>query len=74
MYKLILPTVALIISGCSYFSVNATMCDQIASEPNSVVPQECQKYDKKKAEKAFNKVVNDKKVTDKDIEFSKEQE
>lgn len=74
MNKLILPAVALMISGCSYFSVNATMCDQIASEPNAVVPQECRDYNKKEAEKAFNKVVNEKKVTDKDIEFSKEQE
>jgi hypothetical protein len=49
------------------------MCEQIASEPNSVMPNECQDYDEKKADKAFNKVVNEKKVTDKDIKFSKEQ-
>ena len=61
-------------SGCSYFTFNATMCDQIASDPNAVVPQECKVYDEKKADKAFNKVVDEKKISDKDIEFHKEEE
>jgi hypothetical protein len=72
MYKLV-PILAVMLSGCSYFTFNATMCEQIASEPNAVMPQECQDYDEKKADKAFNKIVNEKKVTDKDIEFHKEQ-
>ncbi|WP_345992974.1 hypothetical protein [Sulfurimonas sp. HSL-1716] len=38
-------------SGC-YFTVTAAMCDQIRSDPNKVVPQECKKYDEKAAEKA----------------------
>ena len=72
IYKLaILP--ALLLSGCSYFTFNAAMCDQIASEPGATVPQECRDYDEKKADKAFNKVVDDKKVSKKDIEFNKEQ-
>jgi len=72
MYKIV-PIIAVILSGCSYFTFNATMCEQLASEPNRPLPQECRDYDEKKADKAFNKIVNEKKVTDKDIEFHKEQ-
>jgi len=72
MYKLAILT-ALILSGCSNFTINATMCDQIASDPNAVMPQECQNYDEKKADKAFNKVVDDKKIADKDLEVHKEE-
>jgi len=74
MYKTTIIILAFMMSGCSYFTFNATMCDQIASDPNAVVPQECKIYDEKKADKAFNKVVNEKKVSDKDIEFHKEEE
>lgn len=38
-------------SGCS-FTVNAAMCDQIRTDPNQVVPQECRNYNEKEAEKA----------------------
>ena len=72
IYKLaILPV--LLLSGCSYFTFNAAMCDKIATDPQATVPQECRDYDKKKAEKASNRVIEDKKVSKKDIEFSKEQ-
>lgn len=40
-----------ILSGC-YFTVNGTMCDQIRTNPNAVVPQECRNYNEKDAEKA----------------------
>jgi hypothetical protein len=73
MYKATI-ILAFMMSGCSYFTFNATMCDQIASDPNAVVPQECKVYDEKKADKAFNKVVDEKKISDKDIEFHKEEE
>ncbi|QSZ40591.1 hypothetical protein GJV85_00140 [Sulfurimonas aquatica] len=54
MYKILLP-IALLLSGCSYFTFNATMCDQIASEPGSIMPKECQEYSEEKADKAFHK-------------------
>ena len=73
MYKIAILT-ALLLSGCANFTVNGTMCDQIASEPNAVVPQECREYNEKEADKAFNKVVDEKKVSDKDIKFDKEEE
>jgi hypothetical protein len=73
MYKTTI-ILAFMISGCSNFTFNATMCDEIASQPNSVMPQECRNYDEKKADKAFNKIVDEKKTSDKDIEFHKEEE
>ena len=60
---------ALLLSGCAKVGVNGTMCDEIAKDPNAVVPQECRKYNEKEAKKAFDKVVQEKKVSDKDIEF-----
>jgi len=73
MYKTVI-ILAFMMSGCSNFTFNATMCEQIASDPSAVVPQECKNYDEKKADKAFNKVVDEKKISDKDIEFHKEEE
>lgn len=70
MYKLLI-LMALIFTGCSHFTINAMMCEKIESDPNAVVPQECRDYDKKKAQKAFDKTVNDKKISDKDLEFNK---
>ena len=73
MYKYGL-IIALTFSGCSYFTFNASMCEQIASDPQATMPQECQDYDEKKADKAFNKVIEEKKVADKDIKFDKEED
>ena len=69
MYKLLI-FMALFLSGCANFTITAAMCEQIASEPNAVMPQECRDYDEKEAEKAFNKVVDDKKVSDTDLEVN----
>jgi len=71
---LLLGSTLFLMSGCSYFTFNAAMCEKIASDPNAVVPEECQNYDEERADKAFNRVVNDKKVSDKDIKFDKEDE
>lgn len=65
---------ALLLSGCANFTVNAAMCEKIASEPGVTMPQECKNYSEKKAQKVFNKVVEEKKVSDKDIKFNKEEE
>ena len=51
---------ALLLSGCANFSVNGTMCDEIAQDPNAVVPAECKAYNEAKAKKAFDKVVEEK--------------
>ena len=52
-YYLSLPLLFLI-TGCSYFSVNATNCDDIMmNDPNTQnIPQECRDYNAKDAEKA----------------------
>lgn len=71
MYKLLI-FLAFVFSGCSNFTINATICEQIASEPNAVMPQECKDYDEKKAQKAFDKTINEKKVSDKDLEVNQE--
>jgi len=73
MYKLLLP-LALLFSGCSHFTINATMCDNIASEPGVTIPQECRNYDEKEADKAFNKIVKEKEVSDKDLKFEQKEE
>lgn len=72
MYKLLI-LISLIFSGCASFTITATMCEQIASEPNAVMPQECRDYDEVKADKAFNKIVQEKKIADKDLEVNKEE-
>ena len=74
-----LPTALalLFFTGCSNFTINGTLCDQIQSEPNTQnIPQQCRKYDEKEAEKAFFNKKKDKNANDVDdvIEFQKEKE
>lgn len=70
MYKILIIS-ALVFSGCSYFTFNKTMCDEIASDPHNTLPQECMQYSEEEAEKAFNKT--DKKPDDisEIVEFNK---
>lgn len=67
MYKLFILAL-LVFSGCSKFTVTGTMCDNINRESPDI-PQECREYSEEKADKAFNKVTEKKKVSNKDIEF-----
>lgn len=71
MYGVVFAFVVLL-SGCANFTINGTMCDQVATEPGAVIPKECRNYDEAKAQKAFDKVVDEKKVSDKDITFEKD--
>jgi len=71
MIKILLLSI-LFFTGCSNVTITAAMCDKLESDPTATVPQECKAYSEKEAEKAFNKVVNEKKVSDADIEFHKE--
>jgi len=71
MYKYIL-ILSLLFSGCSYFKISAAMCEQIASDPNAVIPQECKNYSKEEAQKAFDKTKVKSSSTEKeDLEFKK---
>jgi hypothetical protein len=62
---------AFFLSGCSYFTFNATMCDQIASDPHSTIPKECRQYNEDEATKAFNKGNKNKLKDDESVEFNK---
>jgi len=68
MYKILILAI-LFFTGCSNMTITAAMCEKLESEPGVTVPQECKAYSEKEADKAFNKVVNEKKVSDSDIEF-----
>ena len=54
-------------SGCSYFTFNATICEQIASDPQATIPTECRNYNEEEAQKAFDNVKNKTQTTDKEI-------
>jgi hypothetical protein len=72
MYKILILTVVLL-SGCANLKVTGTMCDDINREPGDPIPQECQAYSEKKADKAFNKKRNEQIHSVEDIlKFSKE--
>ncbi|KIM06560.1 MAG: hypothetical protein KU29_08480 [Sulfurovum sp. FS06-10] len=57
------------LGGCSYFTFNAAICDQIASDPHATIPKECRNYNEKDAEKAFNKPSHKLDIND-TIEFN----
>jgi len=73
MYKILIATLPLLtLAACSNFKVTPAMCDQIRSE-HGEIPQECRAYSQEAADKAFDKVKEDKKISNKDIiEFHKE--
>ena len=75
MYKYIIA-ISLLFSSCANFTVNSTMCDNLGTGSDRSMqstPSECRNYDEKEADKAFKKVVEDKKVSDEDIKFDKEE-
>ena len=75
MRNLLLFATLAFVSGCSNFTINGTICDQIATDPNTQnIPQECRKYDEKEAEKAFFKNKKTKPDVDDVIEFQNEKE
>lgn len=72
MYNLLI-ILSLLLGGCANFTIQGTMCDEIEREQGATVPKECRNYNEEEADKAFNKVVDEKKVSDKDIEFDIEE-
>jgi len=76
MYKLIfIVTIGLIstfFSACSHFTFNATMCDQIASDPLATMPEECRIYNEDEAQKSFDNSHNKRIESNETIEFTKE--
>ncbi len=57
-------------SGCSHFTFNATMCNQIASDPQATIPKECRNYIEEEAQKAFDQTKHKQQSRDDIIEFS----
>jgi len=74
MRTLLLSVTLLFVSGCSNFTINGTICDQVASDPNTQnIPKECRKYNEKEAEKAFFKEKKQKPDVDDNIQFQKKE-
>ena len=76
MKQIVIVLMMVSLGGCSNITINGTICDQIASEPNTQnIPKECRKYDEKEAQKAFfkNKEKHQADVED-IIEFQQEKE
>ena len=67
--------IVLLFSGCSNITFNATMCDQIASDPHAIMPEECRNYVEEEAQKAFDKTKEKQnlEVTDDMVKFNKKQ-
>lgn len=54
MQASILLFAALLFAGCSEFRFSASLCDQVAMEPDMLaIPQECRNYDEEEASRAF---------------------
>lgn len=71
MYKLYL-LVPLLFSACSHFTFNATICEQIASDPHATMPEECRVYNEDEAQKSFDNSHNKRMRSDETIEFTNE--
>lgn len=48
--SIIFIVLSVVLAGCSHFSVNGMMCDQIASDPFATIPRECRNYNEEMAE------------------------
>ena len=72
MYRLFIIAI-FAFSGCSHFTFNTSMCEQIASDPHATVPQECRNYVEEEAQKAFDNTKHKQQTSDEEIiEFNKE--
>ena len=74
MKQLLFIAILASFGGCSNFTINGTICDQIAQEPNTqTIPQECRKYNEQEAAKAYDKKRQQQQEDVKDIiKFQKE--
>ena len=72
MFKILVLS-AFLFSGCSYFTISMAMCQQIASDPNSAMPEQCRNYIEEEAVKAYFNNKSTISVDDKDLEVHKEE-
>jgi hypothetical protein len=75
MYKLILTAIAVFIfSGCSSKTeYTPVICEELQQDPTQILPKECKVYSEKEAQKSYDKIKDEKKISDNDvIEYKKE--
>ncbi len=63
-----------LLTACSNMEFNATMCNQIASDPHATVPEECRNYVEAEAQKAFDKVSDKQESRENVIKFTKDED
>ncbi len=73
MWKLYLVSL-FFLTACSNMEFNATMCNQIASDPHATMPEECRNYNEDEAEKAFNKTKHKEESREDIIKFTKDED
>ena len=74
MWKFYLIVLSIVIfSGCSKVTFSPSMCEKIASDPNTLfIPQECRPYIEADAQKAFDKTDKKQSIDADTIKFGKE--
>lgn len=64
---------SILLTGCSHFTFNAAMCNNIASDPNAQIPEECRNYVEEEAQKSFDNTRHESSSEDERIlEYHKE--
>ena len=72
MLKITIASLVFLV-GCSYFTFNASMCEQIASDPHAIMPEECRNYVEEEVQKAYDNTKHEKVESKEDLlEFNKE--
>jgi len=73
MYRFLgLSVLVVVFVGCSNFKITPEICNDLSTQRDAVMPSECRVYLEEKADKAFNKVTESKKISDKDVlQYSK---
>lgn len=74
MLRLYTTIFIFLFSGCSYFTFSMAMCEQLAQDPNAVMPQECRNYNEDEANKAFFKTKPTTDIQEDDIIFKNDEE
>ena len=64
--------IATLFTACSYFTLNAAICEQIASDPLATMPEECRIYNEDEAQKSFDNTQNKNMESNESIEFHNE--
>jgi len=74
--KKLLLLLTLLLSANAEITINATLCDKIATDPHSTLPKECKNYVEADAQKAFDNTKEKKglEITEDMLKFKKEQD